>query len=40
MNFIAAIRSYKTKLDDKLDEGIKKDKEYQNLREKVTDNES
>ena len=39
MNFIAAISNYKTKLDDKLEEGIKMDKEYQNLREKVSQNE-
>ena len=31
---IASISSYKTKLDDKLEEGIKLDTEYQNLREK------
>ena len=36
---ITAISSYKTKLDDKFKEGIKMDKEYQNLREKVTDKE-
>ena len=40
MNFIFAISNYKTELDDKLEEGIKMDKEYQNLREKVADNES
>ena len=40
LNFIVTISSYKTKLDDKLEEGIKMDNEYQNLREKVTDNES
>ena len=39
MNFTTAISSYKKKLDDKLEEGIKMDKEYQNLREKVADNE-
>ena len=37
-NFITAISSYKTELDDKLEEGIKMDKEYENLREKVTNN--
>ena len=37
-NFIASISSYKTKLEDKLEEGIKLDIEYQNLREKVTQN--
>ena len=40
MNFIAAISSYKIELDDKLEEWIKMDKEYQNLKEKVSDNES
>ena len=40
MNSIAAISSYKTELDHKLEEGIEMDKEYQNLREKVTNNES
>ena len=39
MNFIDSINNYKTKLDDKLEEGIKMDKEYQNLREKAVDNE-
>ena len=39
-NFIVAINTYKTKLDDKLEEGIKMDKEYKNLRGKVTNNES
>ena len=33
-NFIAAISSYKTELDDKLEDEITMDKEYQNLREK------
>ena len=40
MNFIVAISSYKTELNDKLEEGIKMDKECQNLRGKVTENES
>ena len=39
-NFISTINSYKTELDDKLEEGIKMDKEYQNLSEKTTKNES
>ena len=39
-NFITALRSYKRELDDKLEEGIKMDKEYQNWREKIIDNES
>ena len=34
MNFIAVISSYKTELDDKLEEGIKMDKEHQNLTKK------
>ena len=38
LNFIATISNYKTKLNDKLEEGIKMDKEYQNLREKVIEN--
>ena len=38
-SFVGAISSYKNKLEDKLEEGIKIDKEYQNLKEKVTDNE-
>ena len=40
LNFIATISIYKTELDDKLKDGVKMDKEYQNLREKVTENES
>ena len=40
MNFIVSISSYKTELDDKLEEGIKMDKEYQNLTKIVADNES
>ena len=35
-NFINSISSYKTELDDKLEEGIKLDTEYRNLREKIT----
>ena len=38
MSFVAAISSYKTDLEDKLEEGIKRDPEYQNLKEKVTHN--
>ena len=38
-NFIASISSYKIELDDKLEEGLKLDQEYHNLREKVTNNE-
>ena len=40
LNFIAAISSYKPELDDKLEDGVKLDKEYQNVREKVTKKES
>ena len=40
MNFITSISIYKIELDDKLEEGIKMDKEYQNRREKIIDNES
>ena len=32
--------SYETELDEKLEEGIRLDTKYQNLREKVTQNES
>ena len=32
MNFIASISSYKIELDEKLEEEIKLDKEYQNLK--------
>ena len=38
-SFIATISSYKIELDDKLEEGLKLDQEYHNLREKVTQNE-
>ena len=38
-NFIGAISNYKIELGDKLEEGIKMDKEYQNLIKKVTNNE-
>ena len=36
LNFMATISSYKIELDDKLENEVKMDKEYQNLREKVT----
>ena len=39
MNFIASISSYKKKLDDKFNDGVKMDKDYQKLREKVIENE-
>ena len=39
-SFVAAISSYKTDLEDKLEEGIKLDLEYQSLKEKVTPNVS
>ena len=39
-SFIAAINSYKAELDDKLEEGINMDREYQRVREKVNHNVS
>ena len=36
MSLVAAISSYKTDLEDKLEEGIKRDPEYQNLKEYIT----
>ena len=39
-NFVVSIRSYKTELDNKLEKGIKLDKECQSLKEKVTQNVS
>ena len=39
LNFIANVSSYKKELDDKFEDGVKMDKDYQNLREKVTENE-
>ena len=39
-SFVASISSYKTYLEDKLEEGIKWDPEYQNLKEKITHNTS
>ena len=39
-SFVDAISRYKTDLEDKLDEGIKRDLEYQSLKEKVTQNVS
>ena len=39
-NFIAAISSYKMDLEDKLEEGIKRDRKYHNLKEKITHNTS
>ena len=38
-SFIVAISKYKSELNDKPEEGIKLDTEYQNLREKVTQNQ-
>ena len=40
LNFIADVRNYKKELDDKFKDGVKMDKDYQNLTEKVTENES
>ena len=39
-NFVAAINSYKTDLKDKLKEGIKRDPQYQILKENITHNTS
>ena len=39
-SFVASISSYKTNLEDKLEEGIKMDPKYQSLKEKVTQNVS
>ena len=36
LNFIAVVWRYKTKLDDKFEDAVKIDKDYQNLRYKVT----
>ena len=35
MSFVLSISSYKTNLEDKLEEGIKRDPKYQNLKEKI-----
>ena len=37
---VAASSSYKIDLEDKLEEGIKRDPDYQNLKEKITQNTS
>ena len=39
-SFVAAIRSYKIELEDKMKEGIKLNTEYPSLKEKVTQNVS
>ena len=39
-SFFASISSYKTDLEDKLEEGIKRDPKYQNLKEKIIHNTS
>ena len=39
-NFIASISNYKTDLEDKLKEGIKRDPKYHILKEKITQNTS
>ena len=39
MNFIVVVRIYKTELDYKFEGGVRMDKNYQNLRQKVTENE-
>ena len=38
MNYIYDVSTYKTELDIKFEDGVKMDKDYQNLREKVTEN--
>ena len=40
MNLIVIVRSYKTELDDKFEDEVKMDKNYQNFREKVIKNKS
>ena len=40
MNFIVGVSSYKTELGDNFEDKVKMDKDYQNLREKVPENES
>ena len=39
LNCLSSVSSYKTKLYDKFEYGVKMDKDYQKLREKVTGNE-
>ena len=39
INFIVVFSNYKIELDDKFEDRIKIDKNYQNLRENVTENE-
>ena len=38
LNFMAAIGTYKTYLEDQLEEGVKLDENYQKLQAKVTEN--
>ena len=38
--FVVAISSYKTDLEDKLEEGIQQDPKYQNLNKNITQNTS
>ena len=38
LNFVAAISTYKTDLEDQLEEGLKLDKNYQKLQAKVAEN--
>lgn len=40
LNVLATIRSYKTNLKDKIEENITFDKTYQNLKDKIVENES
>ena len=38
LNFMVAISTYKTDLEDELEEGVKLDKNYQKLQAKVAEN--
>ena len=38
LNFVAAVNTYKTDLEEQLEEGVKLDENYQNLQAKVAEN--
>ena len=38
LNFVAAINTFKTNLEEQIEEGVKLDENYQKLQEKVTEN--
>jgi len=40
LNSIATVSSYKTKLEDKIDDGAKMDKDYEDIKNKIRKNES